>query len=273
MDLEPEQKPLKELIKNAYIENELARDMLAALREREGRKARRWPKQIRKLLRCDKSECSIVDGLIYYRNRVFVPDSPELRLEVVHRTHISGPAGHPGRVKTLDLLNRTYWWLGISQFTATFVKDCALCFRTKTPRLAPPGFLKPLELPVRLWTDISIDYVVDLPKCLRNGKTYRHIFVVVDRLTKMRHFIPVTSLDTEELVEAFIHTVYKLHGALSTIVSDRGSLFVSDFWRRLNQRLKVTLSPSSAWHPEIDGQTEIVNAAMNKYLRAFVSFT
>ena len=82
--------------------------MLAALHEQKGRKARRWPKQIRKLLRCDKSECSIVDGLIYYRNQVFVPDSPELRLEVVHRTHSSGPAGHPGRVKTLNLLNQTY---------------------------------------------------------------------------------------------------------------------------------------------------------------------
>ena len=89
----------------------------------------------------------------------------------------------------------------------------------------------------------------------------------------MRHFIPVTSLDTKELVDVFVHTVYKLHGAPDTIVSDRGSAFISDFWRRLNQRLKVALSPSSAWHPETDGQTEIINAAMNKYLRAFVSFT
>ena len=161
----------------------------------------------------------------------------------------------------------------MSQFTATFVKDCALCFRTKTPRSAPPGFLKPLELPVRPWTDISIDHVVDLPSCKREDKTFRHILVVVDRLTKMRHFIPMATLDTEELVEAFIGTVYKLHGAPDTIISDRGSSFVSDFWRRLSQRLKTTLRPSSAFHPETDGQTEIINASMNKYLRAYVSFT
>jgi len=74
MDLEPKKKPLKELIKNAYKENELARNMLAVLREQEDCKARRWPKQIRKLLRCDKFECLIIDGLIYYRNWVFVPD-------------------------------------------------------------------------------------------------------------------------------------------------------------------------------------------------------
>ena len=89
----------------------------------------------------------------------------------------------------------------------------------------------------------------------------------------MRHLIPVTGLSTEELVEAFVNHIYKLHGAPSTIVSDRGSQFVSDFWRRLSERLKVRLRPSSAWHPETDGQTEIVNAAVNKYLRAFVSFT
>ena len=161
---------------------------------------------------------------------MFVPDSPNLRLEVVHCTHGSGPAGHPGCIKTLDLLSRTYWWPGISQFTATFVKDCALCFRTKTPCSAPPGFLKPLELPAHPWTDISMDHVVDLPWCPHGGKAYRHIFVVVDQLTKMRHFIPVTSLDTEELVDVFVHTVYKLHGAPDTIISDRGTAFVSDFW-------------------------------------------
>ena len=270
LDSETQEKTLDELIRKAYQENELAQQIVFAMREKA---ARRWPKAIRKLLRCDKSECSIVDGLVYFRNRLFVPDSPELRLEVVHRTHSTGPAGHPGRVKTLDLLNRTYWWPGMSQFTAKFVKDCALCFRTKTPRSAPPGFLKPLELPARPWTDISVDYLVDLPECARHGRIYKHILVVVDRLTKMRHCIPVTGLTTEELVDAFITNVYKLHGTPDSIVSDRGTQFVSDFWRRLSERLKTTLRPSSAWHPETDGQTEIVNATINRYLRGFVSFT
>src|SRR4029077_11395198 len=264
------EKSLEELIRAAYRENEPARDIITALRDRE---TRRWPKPIRKMLRCDKSECSTVDGPMYYRNRLFVPDSPDLRLEVVHRTHSSGPAGHPGRVKTLDLLNRTYWWPRMSQFTATFVKDCALCFRTKTPRSAPPGFLKPLELPARPWTNISIDYIVELPECVRNGKTYRHILVVVDRLTKMRHFIPVTGVTTEELVDVFHDAVYTLHAAPDNVISDRGSQFVSGFWRRLSERLKTVLRPSSAFHPETDGQTEIVNAAVNKDLHGFVSFT
>ena len=108
MDLKPKKKTLKELIKNAYKENKLTRDILAALYKREGYKVCRWPKQIRKLLRYNKFKCLIINGLIYYRNWVFVPNSPELQLEVVHYTHSSGPAGHLGRVKTLDLLNQTY---------------------------------------------------------------------------------------------------------------------------------------------------------------------
>jgi len=78
MDLEPKKKPLKKLIKNAYKENKLARNILAALYKWEGHKAHHWPKQIRKLLRYNKSKCLIVNGLIYYRNQVFIPNLPKL---------------------------------------------------------------------------------------------------------------------------------------------------------------------------------------------------
>ena len=68
MDLKPKKKPFKKFIKNAYKENELTRDILAVLYKWEGYKVYYWPKQIKKLLHCNKSKCSIVDGLIYYRN-------------------------------------------------------------------------------------------------------------------------------------------------------------------------------------------------------------
>ncbi|EAQ82860.1 hypothetical protein CHGG_11115 [Chaetomium globosum CBS 148.51] len=221
---EPDNIALIDLIREGYDNDSTAQAMVTAL-QTPG--ARRWPKALRRALRCDKSECKIIDGLIYFRGRLFVPDHTGLRLAVAHRTHSSGPAGHPGRVKTIDLLNRSYWWPGLSRFAADFVKGCALCFRTKTPRSAPPGFLKPLEVPLRAWADISMDHIVDLPECTRNGKTYRHILVVVDRLTKMRHLIPVTGLDTDEVVDSFLHHVFKLHGAPDSIISDRGSAFVS----------------------------------------------
>ena len=89
----------------------------------------------------------------------------------------------------------------------------------------------------------------------------------------MQHLISVTELSTEELIEGFVNHIYKLYNALSTIVSDCSSQFVSDFWQQLSEQLKTRLQPSSAWHLETDDQTEIVNAAVNKYLCAFISFT
>ena len=106
--------------------------------------------------------------------------------------------------------------------------------------------------------------MVDLPVCKRDSKTYRNILVVVDRLTKMRHLISTTSLETAELVECYVRDVYKNHGAPESIISYRGSAFVSEFWRRLNTRLSVVLKPSSLFHPQTDGQSEIVNSALNQ---------
>ena len=80
-------------------------------------------------------------------------------------------------------------------------------YRSKSSRSPPKGFLQTLDVPLRAWRDISIDYVTGLPECKRNGRTYRHILVVIDRLTKMRHFITTETLETEELVEAFISRV------------------------------------------------------------------
>ena len=134
----------------------------------------------------------------------------------------------------LNLLNQTYWWLGILQFIAIFIKDCALYFYIKTLRSVLPSFLKLLKLLVRLWADIFINYIINLLKCLCNSKIYRYIFVVIDHLIKIRYFIPITSLDIKELIKVFIYIIYKLYSALSTIISNRGSLFISNFWRRLN---------------------------------------
>jgi hypothetical protein len=85
----------------------------------------------------------------------------------------------------------------MTSLVRSFTKGCLLCDKSKTPRAKPAGFLKPLPLPFRAWEDISIDYISPLPPCKRFGRTFRHVLVVVDRLTKMRHFIATETLDVE----------------------------------------------------------------------------
>jgi hypothetical protein len=190
---------------------------------------RNWPKEIWKELRISMTDCKVVRGRIYYRDKLYIPPDAELQTQIIYRAYSTGPVGHPGRIKTIDLISRTYWWPRMSRLIAEFVQACDLCVRIKASRSAPQGFLQPLPVPFRAWSDISIDYVTPLPKCERNGCVYEHLLVVVCRLTKMRHLIPVTGLSAEELASVFVGRIYALHGAPDNIVSDRGTQFVSQF--------------------------------------------
>jgi hypothetical protein len=247
-----------------------SRPLQAVMRALADPGARAWPKQLKQQLRVPYAECRAVAGKAYFRDRLIIdPEDTDMHLQLIHRTHASGPGGHPGRVKTLDLMNRKYWWPKMSIAVRSYCNACLLCDKTKTPRSLPTGFLKPLPVPLAPWRDISVDYITPLPPCGRRGQEFHHVAVVVDRLTKMRHFIPTTTLEAEELADRFIERVYSLHGVPETIISDRGTQFVSAFWRALSARLGVALRPSSAFHPQTNGQTERINAELEQYLRLF----
>ncbi len=104
------------------------------------------------------------------------------------------------------------------------------------------------------------------------GITYRYILVFVDRLTKMRHLVPTTTMEVEEAANAFYANVWKLHGIPEVFVSDRGTQFTSDVWDLLCKNLKIDVKLSTAYHPQTDGQTERANGVMEHYLRAFVNY-
>lgn len=265
-----EDRPIDELIDVAYQGDPIVQTMVTALRDEH---ARQWPAPIRKHLKIAFGDCSLINGRVYWRDRLYVPDHDELKTQIMYRSHNSALAGHPGRTKTIDLIQRSYWWPRLTQEVAAYVKACELCVRTKSPRSSPAGFLQPLPVPFRAWSDISVDYITPLPKSEHHGQTFQHIVVVVCRLTKMRHFIPTVGLTAEELADSFLSRIYCLHGSPDNIISDRGSQFVSEFWKHFSERLGVTLKHSSAFHPETDGQTERLNAVLEQYLRAFVSFS
>ncbi|KAI1663257.1 reverse transcriptase [Pyrenophora tritici-repentis] len=261
--------PIDDVTTRAYERNDVAQQLIAAIQDPT---AMRWPKNLRKQVRVPMIDCRVHNSKLFYRDRLYAPADDELRSQIVYRAHSSGPAGHPGRVKTLDLITRTWWWPGMSRDIEQYVKACDLCVRSKASRLAPQGFLQPLPLPYRAWSDVSVDYITPLPKSTWYSRIYQHLLVVVCRLTKMRHLIPVTSLNADELADTFVSRVYCLHGCPDNIVSDRGTQFVSEFWTQLSQRLGVTLKHSSSFHPETNSQTERVNSSIEAYLRAFMNF-
>lgn len=216
------------------------------------------------------SECKIIDNMLYFRDRIYVPEGNDLRTLLLQTVHDSVDAGHPGKNKMYDIVSRDYWWPNLSKDSATFVKNCHDCARNKINRQRYSGTLKPLPVPMQRWREISVDFVGPFAQ---KSDGFDGIMVTVDRLSKERHYSPcIMNMNAEDLATIFIRDVWKHHGLPSSIVSDRGTLFVSEFWRAVCHILNVKLLLSSSYHPESDGQTEVANSYMLAYLRQYIDF-
>ena len=213
-------------------------------------------------------EWSQEDNLILFRGKVYVPKDMNLRRQIVQLHHDSPVVGHPGRWKTLELVSRNYWWPGISRYVGNYVKSCDRCNRTKTFPAKPSGALVPNQIPKGIWEIITVDLITGLPE----SQGFNAIMVTVDRLSKLVHVIPTNDTVTAEgIARLFRDHVWKHHGLPHQIISDRGPQFVSNFMRELNRLLGIQTTPSTAYHPQTDGQTERVNQEIEQYLRVFVN--
>ena len=178
-------------------------------------------------------------------------------------------AGHLGIGNTYELLHCAYYWPNMQGFVRSYVRHCHVCKRSKGSCFKKQGVLQPLPVPKQRWQDLSVDLVTGISKI--HGCDA--ICCVVDRLSKKRHYIGTTKeLHAEKLANLFPKHVWKHHGLPRSIVSDRGSQFISNFWSFLCKRLGVTVQLSTAWHPATDGQTERINSVMEQYLWAYVNY-
>ena len=209
------------------------------------------------------------DDLLLHDNLVYVPHDDALRVELMQTHHDDSLAGHYGVAKTLELLTRNYYFPGIQSYVRKYVSSCDLCSRGKSPRHLKHGELAPLPVPTGPWKGISCDLVVDLP--ISNG--YDSILVFVDRFTKMCHLVPCNkTTSSPEFAKLFLDHVIRLHGIPESIVSDRGSIFTSQFWTALSKFLNLGKRMSTAFHPQTDGQTERMNQTVEQYLRIYCNY-
>jgi hypothetical protein len=158
--------------------------------------------------------------------------------------------------------------LNLEIILAKYVSECHICQRVKASHLRISGTLQPLPIPSWKWKDISMDFIVGLPN---TSQRHDSIWVIVDRLTKTAHFLPVhTTYNAKKYAEIYLDQIVRLHGIPKTIISDRGAQFVPRFWEQLQQALGTNLIQSSAYHPQTDGQTERINQILEDMLRACV---
>ena len=193
------------------------------------------------------------DGLLRHDNRIYVPDANDLRLQVLQDKHNHILLGHFGQGKTLDLVQCEYYWPNLRPFIVEFCKSCVTCKRSKAPRHRPYGYLKQLPIPKCLWDSISLDFIEQLPRSVG----FTAILVIVDRLSKQAVFIPTHGMITSaELAKLFVLHVFSKHGIPNHVTLDRGTEFISHFFRSLGKALDMCLHFMSGYHLEGDGQTE-----------------
>jgi transposase InsO family protein len=144
-------------------------------------------------------------------------------------------------------LKEQFWWHGMKREIAFYIARCDICQRVKAEHQRPAGLLQPLKVPMWKWEEVGMDFITGLPK---SNRGHDSIWVVIDRLTKVAHFIPVkTTHNGRELADLYIARIVSLQGVPKTIVSDHGTQFTSKFWMKLHEALGTKLSFSTAYHP------------------------
>ena len=161
------------------------------------------------------------------KNWLVVPKVPKLRQQILDEAHTTRYSIHPGSNKMYQDLKQKFWWTKMKIEIARYVAQCDTCRKVKAIHLKSTGELQPLPIPAWKWDDISLDFIVGLPKI---AKGFDSIWVIVDHLTKTAHFLPVkTSYHTSTYAQIYFDRILSLHGVPKTIVSYRGTQFVSQF--------------------------------------------
>jgi hypothetical protein len=175
-----------------------------------------------------------------------------MRELLVQESHGGGLMGHFGVAKTLAILQDHFYWPHMKRDVKRTCGRCVTCRQAKS-KVQPNGLYTPLPIPSEPWIDISMDFVLGLPRT-KIGRD--SIFMVVDRFSKMAHFIPCHKTDdASHVADLFFREIVRLHGMPKTIVLDSDAKFLSYFWKTLWCKLGTKLLFSTTCHPQTDGQT------------------
>ncbi|GKC24232.1 putative reverse transcriptase domain-containing protein [Tanacetum coccineum] len=182
--------------------------------------------------------------------------------------HKSKYSVHPGVDKMYYDLRDMYWWLGMKKDIVVYVSKCLTCLKVKAEHQRPSGLLQQPKIPEWKWERIAMDFVTKLP---RTSSGHDTIWVIVDRLTKSAHFLPMREdYKMDRLARLYLNEIVARHGVPISIIFDRDSHFTSRFWQTMQEALGTRLDMSTAYHPQNDGQSERTIHTLEDMLRVRV---
>ena len=217
----------------------------------------------------DKTDFAIDgSGGLLYKNILCVPNDMELKKKILYESHNTVFTMHPGSNKMYQDMKQSYWWQGMKNDISEFVAKCLTCQQVKAEHQVPFNLLNPLPIPQWKWDNITMDFVSSFPL---SQKKHDVIWVIVDRLTKSAHFLPIRlDYSMDRLVDLYVNEIFRLHGIPVSIVSDRDPRFTSRFWKELQSAFGTRLNFSTVFHPQTDGQSERVIHVLEDMLRGCV---
>ncbi|KAA3460469.1 DNA/RNA polymerases superfamily protein [Gossypium australe] len=208
------------------------------------------------------------DRVLCFHSRVCMPKDEGLRQRILRESYSSPYAMHPRGSKLYRDLRDQFWWPGVKREVTEFMGKCLACQQVKAEHQVPSGLLQPVKIPQWKWERITMDFVSGLPLTPTKKDL---VWMIVDRLTKSAHFIPVrVDYSLQRLAKLYVTDIVRLHGVPVSIISDRDPRFTSRFWRALHQALGTRLDFSTAFHPQTDGQSERVIQVLEDMLRGCV---
>jgi hypothetical protein len=189
----------------------------------------------------EKYKCFRVDheGVLWFNENIVVPKDHKLRKQILDEAHLSKFSIHHGSTKMYQDLKQNFWWTRMKREIARYVLECDICQRIKASHLKTAGILQPLSIPSWKWEDIGMDFIVGLPN---TSQRHDSIWVIVDRLTKTAHFLPVhTTYNVKKYAEIYLDQIVRLYGVPKMIISNHGAQFIARFWEQLQSALGTKL--------------------------------
>ncbi|GJW13341.1 putative reverse transcriptase domain-containing protein [Tanacetum coccineum] len=188
--------------------------------------------------------------------------------QMEHEVHKSRYSVHLGADKMYYDLRDMYWWPGMKKDIALYVNKCLNYSKVKAEHQRPSSLLQKLEIPKWKWERIAMNFIIKLP---RTESGHDSIWVVVDRLTKSAHFLPICKdYKMDRLARLYLNEIVARHGVPISIISDQDSRFTSRFWQSMQEALGTCLDLSTTYHPQNDGQSERTIQTLEDILRACV---